>query len=130
MSRQLSHPRYETALEVQRRIVNRYRFLSPAVVMQEALNDLAGTSFSRHQHFVSQVEQYHREWQGFFIPKIFKRVKLVSEDYDAFPKFVFSEEPFRTIVMRIALGYIGVAAPATVLLYLAWRTLRSARFSV
>jgi ABC-2 type transport system permease protein len=47
--------RYEQQLTRQQTLIDRLRFLSPAVLMQDALNDVAGTGAARHRHFLGQV---------------------------------------------------------------------------
>lgn len=84
--------RYDEQLQRQQNLVARWRYLSPAVVMQEMLNDVSGTSHNRHQHFLQLVETYHQQWQGYFIPRIFQKTKLDFAAYDAAPRFSWQEE--------------------------------------
>jgi ABC-2 type transport system permease protein len=65
--------RYARQLSAQQGIVTRARFLSPAILMQDALNDIAGTGTARHREFVKQVEVYHQRWRDYFIPLVFRR---------------------------------------------------------
>jgi ABC-2 type transport system permease protein len=67
--------------------VNSLRFISPAVVMQEALNEIAGTGLPRYQRFREQVTQRDRRWAELFLPRIYKNARSVAADFDAVPDF-------------------------------------------
>ncbi len=115
---------YEAQLQRQNDLAARLRFLSPALVMQSALNDLAGTGFDRYARFVAQVHAFHREWQEFFLPKLFKRVRLAPDDYNRFPKFQYEEEAESSVRRRVLLGLAGLLAATLALALAAFRLLR------
>jgi ABC-2 type transport system permease protein len=93
--------------------------------MQAALGDLAGAGFERYARFVEQVHAYHREWQDFFLPKLFKRERLKADDYDRFPKFVYTEEPARSLFGRALFSLLCPLALTLVAFATAWRRLKS-----
>lgn len=107
--------RYDDQLTRQQDLVDRLRFLTPAVVAQEALNDVSGTSLARHRFFLAQVDEFHREWQAFFIPRIMRRERFAPADFDAIPEFHFREQPLASVTPRVAEGVIGLAVPALAL---------------
>jgi ABC-2 type transport system permease protein len=107
--------RYDDQLARQQALVDRLRFLSPAIVAQEALNDVAGTGLARHKQFLGQVEEYHRAWQAFFVPRIMRREMLNGTDFDAIPEFRFQELPTEFILRRVALGLAGLIVPTAVI---------------
>ena len=100
--------RYDEQLMNQQALVNRYRFLSPAVVIQEALNDLSGTGTSRYRHFLILTDDYHQAWQAYFIPQVFQRVRFTAAAYDRAPRFAWSEEAFGDVARRVTIGTSGV----------------------
>jgi ABC-2 type transport system permease protein len=116
--------RYDEQLRKQQALVNRYRFISPAIVTREAVNDLAGTGLARHQHFRAQVEEFSRAWRAYFAPFIFQQQGLRSANYDGIPRFVFREESLRSVAGRVAFGLIGLLLPA---LLIGWLGLRAYR---
>ncbi|MBA3891524.1 MAG: DUF3526 domain-containing protein [Gemmatimonadaceae bacterium] len=118
--------RYHTQLEAQQRAVSRLRYLSPAIVAQDAMNDIAGTGTARHRHFVALVDDYHREWREFFVPLIFQRARVTTPE--TIPRFAFREEPFRGVVARTLTGVAALALPAGLLAWAGLRRLR--RFPV
>jgi ABC-2 type transport system permease protein len=75
--------RYDIQLARQQGLVNRFRLLSPAIVVQDALNDVAGTGVERYRHFLGLVEEYHRRWRSFFAPMIGRKQRLTAQMYDS-----------------------------------------------
>jgi ABC-2 type transport system permease protein len=100
---------YEDQKRGQRKIVSILKFLSPAAVMQEMLNDLAGTGFQRHQHFRDHVKQFIQSQADFFFPKIFRSEKLTLEDYDSMPVYRYEEEPIARLRSRVTAGFVALA---------------------
>jgi ABC-2 type transport system permease protein len=92
--------RYDLQLARQQSVVDRFRLLSPAIVVQDALNDVAGTGSPRYRRFLGMVEHYHHEWQARFASMIVSRQKLTPDVYDALPRFAYVEEPLRVVVLR------------------------------
>jgi ABC-2 type transport system permease protein len=106
--------RYEAQLAGQRRMVARLRVLSPAILMQDALNDLSGTGVGRHQHFLQQVGQFHERWRNHFVPLIFRKAQVQS--YGTLPAFSFVDEPAAAVASRVAASIALMLVPAVVLL--------------
>ena len=105
--------RYEQQLAGQQRMVARLRVLSPAILMQDALNDISGTGTVRHRHFMDQVSDYHARWRAHFVPLIFR--KALVERYDTLPAFSYAEENLGTAAQRIGAS-IALLLGAAVLL--------------
>lgn len=107
--------RFDAQLLRQQELVDRYRYLSPAVVTQEALNDLAGTGVARYRHFLGQVEAYHRDWQKFFRADTMSKQYFNTNDLQALPRFRFSEEASGPLTERVLGGLLGLIAPTFLL---------------
>lgn len=118
--------RYERQLDAQRQMVSWLRLLSPAILMQEALNDLAGTGTVRHQHFLAQVGRFHGEWRDHFVPMILRKAQL--DGYGTLPRFSYQDEPSTAVVARVARSVGLLALPAALLGIVGLRRLR--RFPV
>lgn len=101
--------RYDEQLQKQQNLVEKLRFLSPAVVMQETLNDVSGSGNARHRHFLEQVENYHADWQNYFIPRVFQKSRITAETYDNAPHFVWQEENAGNLTRRVFFGLLGIA---------------------
>jgi ABC-2 type transport system permease protein len=109
----------------QQSLIDRFRFLSPAIVTQAALNDIAGTSAARYSHFLSLVDAFHQSWRAHFTPRIVQKALLGAGDYDRFPAFTFREEPTGAVSRRAMVGLIGLFAPTLMIGWLGLRSLRS-----
>ncbi len=116
--------RFDAQLQAQHRFVNRFRFVSPAIVMQSLLYDITGTGIERYQHFLAQVGDYHQRWQQYFSPRIFEKRALTSGDLASLPQFAFAEEATLTVAQR-ALWPCAFLAGLT--LWLGWLGLRAYR---
>jgi ABC-2 type transport system permease protein len=108
----------------QQSLVDRFRFLSPAVVTQAALNDVAGASVARYRHFLALVDEFHQSWKSYFNPRIVQKARFGAEDYSRFPNFAFREEPSSAVARRVAIGLIGLLLPALIIGWMALRALR------
>jgi ABC-2 type transport system permease protein len=118
---------FERQLAAQQNLVANYRVLSPAVVMQETLNDIAGTSTARQKSYVAQIREHISELQNFLVPKLMRRELLKAADYDNLPRFRFAEEPDSEIARRALVGFLLLLLPTVLLGGFAF--LRLARFS-
>ncbi|MBX3276725.1 MAG: DUF3526 domain-containing protein [Acidobacteria bacterium] len=108
----------------QQHLSENFRFLSPAVITQAALNDLSGASAHRYRHFLGLVEQFHHRWLEYFNPRILRQARLTARDYDSFPVFAFKEEPAGAVVARVMKGLLGLLVTTAVVVWLALRRLR------
>jgi ABC-2 type transport system permease protein len=104
--------RFEQQLAEQQNLVRRIRFLSPAIVTQEALNDIAGTSLLRYQRFREQAAAFREEWARFFHPLIFGGMQLRPADYGRMPHFTYRDEPATDVAGRVLAGLVGILLPS------------------
>jgi ABC-2 type transport system permease protein len=113
---------YERQLARQQTMIDRLRFLSPAVLMQDALNDVAGTGVPRHRYFLEQVDRYHATWRAFVVPLIFQKARVTNADLA--PRFEYREEPTTAVAHRVSIAALGLAIPAFVMGVIGIRRLR------
>ncbi len=116
--------RHEQALESQQAFVSRLRALSPAIAVQEALNDIAGTGAARHRLFMEQAWAFAQATKDFFVPRIFRKEKLGEAEYDALPRFAFVEEPAGAVALRVLPALAWTFVPTVLLGWLGMRALR------
>jgi ABC-2 type transport system permease protein len=90
---------FERQRASQQRLIGGFRFVSPALLMQDALNDISGTGVARHQSFMAQVARYHEAWREYFVPRIFRGVQLAN--FSDLPRFSFVEESTATVAGRV-----------------------------
>jgi ABC-2 type transport system permease protein len=101
------------------------QFLSPAVVVQLAVEDIAGSGSLRHHRFESQVDQYHDQYRAFFFSKIEQDQWLETQDLNAVPRFEFVEESTRDLGARALFGVLWLMALSMMLVGLAFKGLRT-----
>jgi ABC-2 type transport system permease protein len=100
---------HRQALARQQGVVDRLRFVSPPLLIDEAVTELAGTTTARYRRFADQLDSYHRVWRAYFYPLVHGRVSLTKAHYQSAPRFGFQEEPPVSVRRRAAL-LIGTAA--------------------
>jgi ABC-2 type transport system permease protein len=105
--------RYEAQLAGQQRLVTRLRLLSPAILMQDALNDISGSGLPRHRHFMEQVRAFHERWRSHFVPLIFRKAQI--ERYDTLPRFAYREEPLSAVAQRVVISVMLLLVLAAVI---------------
>jgi len=93
--------RFNAQIARQGVFVSRLRYLSPALLMQEALYDVAGTGGARYQHFRAQVDAHYNAWKDFFAPRIFQKSPITLGDFDHFPRFKYQEELAGALIKRV-----------------------------
>jgi len=99
---------FQNQLNKQESLVQRFQYLSPAIMMQLALNEVSGTSADRYEHFLNQVYDFHNEWKEYFSTKFLQRYPLKSADYENFPAFTYEEQPFGAVISRIVPSLLGM----------------------
>ncbi|MCY4165185.1 MAG: ABC transporter permease subunit [Gammaproteobacteria bacterium] len=104
------HDEFQSQLNRQESLVRRFQFISPAIMMQLALNEISGTSADRYEHFLNQAFDFRDEWSDFFTVRFLRRAPLKPSDYDQFPTFEYQEEPFATVLTRLLPSLAGMLA--------------------
>lgn len=107
--------KFRARLAAQQEAVDRWRFLSPAVVAHEALAEIAGTSTGAYLRFEDRARAADEAWDGFFRPRIFGKVLLTPEDYKAFPSYDASPEPLSSSLARLLVDLLALLVPAILL---------------
>ena len=115
---------FQGQLNRQERLVQRFQFISPAIMMQLALNEVSGTSADRYEHFLNQAYDFHARWGEYFSVKFLQRDPLTPADYDRFPAFEYREEPFGTVLMRLVPSLLGMIVLLTGALLIPFLRLR------
>jgi ABC-2 type transport system permease protein len=92
---------FDRDVREQQALARRLRVLSPAILLQDAMNELAGTTASRYQRFMSQVDAHHVAWRAFFHPRIFAGATLTAADYDRMPRFEYQPESLAAVTARV-----------------------------
>jgi ABC-2 type transport system permease protein len=77
---------HDRQLRSQQKWVDQLRFISPAILMQNALNDLTGTSSRHYSDFRKQVISFADEWRAYFMPRMFRNEWMHPDNIDQLPQ--------------------------------------------
>jgi ABC-2 type transport system permease protein len=84
--------RFDRQLAAQQVLVDRFSFISPAIVANEGMASLAGNGTRRYERFKQQVTGYHEAWRAYFVPRVRNGVAIVEADFERFPRWSWQEE--------------------------------------
>lgn len=116
---------FESGLFRQQRLVRLTSLLSPAVVVHEAFNDIAGTGLARQRSYTQQARDFLGLWHETLRPKVFTAADMSVADYDGLPVFEFREDGLSELSGRALLALLALAVPAVLLLLAARRRVTS-----
>lgn len=112
--------------ERQNNLIKSLQILSPALVMQNVMNTLAGTSDERYADFVRQARAFHKAWCEYFEPMIYQRKAFTA--YTQVPTFSYQEESEGEVATRTLQLFLLLLIPTLALL--AWSTVRFKTYSI
>jgi ABC-2 type transport system permease protein len=121
------YERFRSQRALQEGLVGSFQFISPAIMMQRLLNDVSGTSATRHAHFVEQVESFRNTWVSYFTVRFLLEKPLSSAEFAEFPRFQYVEEDFRDVLGRLAPSLAGLLLVALLAGFVAIALLRRYR---
>ena len=82
---------YDSQLDRQQQWVQQLRLLSPALLLQAGLQEIAGSASRHYQDYRRQVVDFAGQWRDFFLPLIFKNEKITSTILTQLPEFRYRE---------------------------------------
>jgi ABC-2 type transport system permease protein len=106
---------FDAAQEAQRAAADRLRILSPAILVQDALHDIAGRSATRYRHYAAQVDSFHQSWQQYFFRRVFAEATMTPADFEALPRFAYQEESVAAVTRRVVAAVLLVLLPTLLL---------------
>lgn len=87
---------YSTKLKAQQNFVSSLRFLSPSLMVQNAFNNLAGTSSHHYESYREQVVRYAEAWRNYFLPRMFADEEMKTVDFDDLPQFTYNYDEVKS----------------------------------
>jgi ABC-2 type transport system permease protein len=79
--------KFDEQLAEQQAFANQFQYLSPAVLMQNALNEIAETDSKYYKNFQKNVLAYQKQWKDFFKPKFINDEKVDAEVFSQIPAY-------------------------------------------
>ncbi|PQJ21278.1 hypothetical protein BSU00_09695 [Tenacibaculum sp. SG-28] len=96
---------YESQLRKQQQLVGVFTYISPAILMQQTLNAISGTSEKHYNDFKKQVYEFSETWRAYLIPMLFKGEKFTVKNYEELPKYKYENRISSGIWLHtVALG--------------------------
>lgn len=115
---------FNAQLEKQRRLASWLSVLSPTMIAQGVLLDIAGTSTWRFDRFRAEATLFQQQWRAYFEPRVLDAAILTPAEYAAAPAFSYVDESVAPAARRIALPIMAMAAIAIVLFAIGFRGYR------
>ncbi len=115
---------FNAQLEKQRRLASWLSVLSPTMVAQGVLLDVAGTSTVRFDHFRSEASSFQQRWRAYFEPRVLDAATLTPAEYAAAPSFTYVDESSSLTARRVAMPIIVMAVAAVFLIAIGFRGYR------
>lgn len=84
--------RFDRQLAGQQALVERFSFISPAIVANEGMASVAGNGTRRYERFRQQVIGYHERWRSYFLPRVRNGIAIVEADFARLPRWSWQEE--------------------------------------
>ncbi|MBU1568198.1 MAG: DUF3526 domain-containing protein [Proteobacteria bacterium] len=106
---------HDARLKQRHTLAEHLAYVSPAILMNDVLAEIAGTGRSRYEDFFYQVDNFHPKWQNFIISRAKMERMLKIEYYDLFPRFHYLENQNTGSSFRIAWGMTGICISAFML---------------
>ncbi|WP_420601318.1 DUF3526 domain-containing protein [Flagellimonas sp.] len=107
---------FEKQLQKQQAWIAKLKWVSPAIIMQQALNQISGSSTKDYENYRSQVIQFAEEWRQHLIPFLYNNQPFTSKDYKNLPLFEYKPlmsgntviMPLVLLLISITLGILGI----------------------
>lgn len=91
---------YEKQLHKQQTLLNTFKFISPAILLQQSLNTIAGTSEKHYNDFKLQVYTFSESWRDYLVPMLFKNEKFSLNKFNELPKFKYENRISKDVWMH------------------------------
>ncbi|HSN70878.1 MAG TPA: DUF3526 domain-containing protein, partial [Steroidobacteraceae bacterium] len=111
----------------QQSLLGALAYLSPAMLMQRILDDLAGSSLARQRRFEREVLALRGEFQDAVEPALMSGRRLSAAEFAALPRYEFTEERAGEIAARLAAPGGALLVYLIVVALLATRRMRDFR---
>jgi ABC-2 type transport system permease protein len=115
---------FDAQLARQRRLASWLSVLSPTMIAQGVLLDVAGTGTERFDHFRGEAASFQQHWKAYFEARVLDAATLTPEEYAAAPTFSYADEPFSLTLRRIVAPLVFMAVIAAALVVIGFRRYR------
>lgn len=104
---------YEKQIDARNAWLLNLRFLSPALILQNALTDLAGSSVRHYRNFLQQSIEYAQQYRMYVFRGLFSNHAFTSQEIKNLPVFEFDSS---RVPNRFAVDFLGLVTYLLLLL--------------
>lgn len=115
---------FDSALAAQHRAASLASMVSPAVMTQELLHDLADRSLVRFRRFDAAIDRHHQAWQTFFFQRVFGERKVRHAEIESLPRFDYADRTAGEVLAQQLGTLLALLIPTVLLAWLGWRRLQ------
>ncbi len=98
---------YENQIKKQQEGISKLRIISPAIIMQESLSGIAGTSTLNYEDYRKQVVDFAGDWRDYFLPLLYRNETFTSGLVTGLPQFEYRERVKIPVLLNILLILSG-----------------------
>ncbi len=95
---------FDNQLKRQQDWIDRFKWLSPAVLTQESLNEMAGTSTKDYDAYREQINSFSYEWWDYFLKLYYNDLAFAKADLKNIPQFTYKKPERKSSAVWILLG--------------------------
>jgi ABC-2 type transport system permease protein len=115
---------FNAQLDQQRRLASWLSLLSPTMIAQGVLLDIAGTNTIRFERFRAEASSFQQRWRAYFEPRVLDAATLTPAEYAAAPSFSYVDESAAPAARRIAMPLVVMGVVGGALLVIGFRGYR------
>lgn len=115
---------FNTQLRRQQQLASSLSVLSPTMVAQGVLLDVAGTNTARFDRFRGETAAFQQQWKAYFEPRVLDAATVTPAEYANAPSFEFVDEPASGMLTRVAWPIAAMFVVAIVLWLIGFRSYR------
>ena len=126
LERQLApaHATFREALAAQQQLIDRYRFLSPTLLVHQAFLELSGSDMARFRAFEAAVAGFAVEYRQQLVGPVFRNERLTAAGFDALPVFRLAEPDLTANLRSVLPALLALTGGAAALALLGGARLR------
>lgn len=108
--------RFESRRALQLEFAERLRFLSPAIVSQAAIGEIADTSTAAYDRFNAEVRTYQQQWRDYFLPRVLNDQVLTRAEMTGIPRFKYVPASGAEVFRRTVVDLLSLALFASIIM--------------
>lgn len=101
--------RFESRRASQQAFAERLRFLSPAIISQAAISEMADTSTAAYDRFNAEVRAYQQQWRAYFLPRVLNDQMLTRAEMAGIPRFKYVPASGGEVFRRTTVDLLALA---------------------